>query len=73
MTIIIPFHEIESKIQQALNEAKSAGISGKETTPFLLKRIAEITGGNSLSTNIALIKNNALLGAKVAISLAKIN
>ena len=69
----IPFHEIESKIQQALNEAKSAGISGKETTPFLLKRIAEITGGNSLATNIALIKNNALLGAKVAIYLAKIS
>jgi pseudouridine-5'-phosphate glycosidase len=69
----IPFHEIESKIQQALNEAKSAGICGKETTPFLLKRIAEITGGNSLATNIALIKNNALLGAKVAIYLAKIS
>jgi pseudouridine-5'-phosphate glycosidase len=69
----IPFYEIESKIQQALNEAKSAGISGKETTPFLLKRIAEITGGNSLATNIALIKNNALLGAKVAIYLAKIS
>jgi pseudouridine-5'-phosphate glycosidase len=69
----IAFHEIESKIQQALNEAKLAGISGKETTPFLLKRIAEITGGNSLATNIALIKNNALLGAKVAIYLAKIS
>ena len=69
----IPFAEIESTIQQALDEAKSAGISGKETTPFLLKRIAEITGGNSLATNIALIKNNALLGAKVAICLAKIS
>ena len=69
----IPFQEIESKIQQALDEAKSKGIRGKETTPFLLKRIAEITGGNSLATNIALIKNNALLGAKVAISLAKIS
>lgn len=69
----IPFQEIESKILQALSEAKSAGISGKETTPFLLKRIAEITGGNSLATNIALIKNNALLGAKVAICLAKIS
>ena len=69
----IPFAEIEKTIQQALNEAKSAGINGKETTPFLLKRIAEITGGNSLATNIALIKNNALLGAKVAICLAKIS
>ena len=69
----IPFAEIEKTIQQALNEAKSKGINGKETTPFLLKRIAEITGGNSLATNIALIKNNALLGAKVAICLAKIS
>jgi pseudouridine-5'-phosphate glycosidase len=69
----IPFAEIEKTIQQALAEAKSAGISGKETTPFLLKRISEITGGNSLGTNIALIKNNALLGAKVAICLAKIS
>jgi pseudouridine-5'-phosphate glycosidase len=49
-----------------------AGISGKETTPFLLKRIAEITGGNSLATNIALVKNNAFLGAKVANYLVKI-
>ena len=69
----IPYHEIESKIKQALAEAMSAGISGKETTPFLLKRIAEITGGSSLATNIALVKNNALLGAKVANYLAKIS
>jgi pseudouridine-5'-phosphate glycosidase len=69
----IPFSEIEKTILQALDEAKSAGINGKETTPFLLKRISEITGGNSLATNIALIKNNALLGAKVAICLAKIS
>lgn len=69
----IPFAEIEKTILQALGEAKSAGINGKETTPFLLKRISEITGGNSLATNIALIKNNALLGAKVAICLAKIS
>jgi len=69
----IPYHEIESKIKQALAEAMSVGISGKETTPFLLKRIAEITGGSSLATNIALVKNNALLGAKVANYLAKIS
>ena len=69
----IPFAEIEKTILKALGEAKSAGINGKETTPFLLKRISEITGGNSLATNIALIKNNALLGAKVAICLAKIS
>ena len=67
----ITFTEIENKIQQSLAEAKTAGLSGKETTPFLLKRIAEITGGSSLATNIALIKNNAFLGAKVANYLVK--
>ncbi|MFM7015363.1 MAG: pseudouridine-5'-phosphate glycosidase, partial [Bacteroidota bacterium] len=72
-TMEIPYAKIEVFIQQALLEAKQKGIAGKETTPFLLKRIAELTGGNSLATNIALIKNNALLGAKVAICLAKIN
>ena len=69
----IPFATIESSIQEALAEAKQKGIRGKETTPFLLKRIAELTGGNSLTTNIALVKNNAHLGAKVAICLVKID
>lgn len=69
----IPFSKIEVFIQKALSEAKENNIAGKETTPFLLKRIAELTGGDSLTTNIALIKNNALLGAKVANYLAKIS
>lgn len=69
----IPFSKIEVFIQKALAEAKENNIAGKETTPFLLKRIAELTGGDSLATNIALIKNNALLGAKVANYLAKIS
>ena len=47
------------------------GISGKETTPFLLARIAEETEGKSLATNIALVKNNAKLAAKIAVQYAR--
>ncbi len=68
-------HEVEQKviehyILQALNEAAQQQISGKHITPFLLKHIANHTKGESLEANIALIKNNALLGAKIAKELA---
>jgi pseudouridine-5'-phosphate glycosidase len=46
------------------------GIHGKDATPFLLGRIVEITGGASLTANIALVKNNAYLGAQVAAAYA---
>lgn len=62
----VPFEVMEKHIHQGLEDAAKAGISGKQTTPFLLKRIAEITGGDSLKSNIALVKNNAALGAQVA-------
>jgi len=62
----VPFEVMEKHIHQGLEDAVKAGISGKQTTPFLLKRIAEITGGDSLKSNIALVKNNAVLGAQVA-------
>jgi pseudouridine-5'-phosphate glycosidase len=48
----------------------AAGIHGKEATPFLLGRIVEITGGASLKANIALVNNNARLGAEVAVAYA---
>lgn len=60
---IIPF------IQQANNEAKN--ISGQALTPFLLKRIGELTAGRSLEANIELIKNNAYLGAEISIAYQK--
>jgi pseudouridine-5'-phosphate glycosidase len=47
------------------------GIKGKQATPFLLGRIVEITGGESLRANIALVKNNARLGAQIAVEYAK--
>ena len=63
----VPFEKMEGFIQDCLKEADIQKISGKNTTPFLLKRIAEITGGDSLKSNIALVKNNAVLGAKIAL------
>ncbi|MEJ2043314.1 MAG: pseudouridine-5'-phosphate glycosidase [Reinekea sp.] len=57
---------INQAIEQALNEAKQQGIQGKESTPFLLTRVAQLTGGNSLASNIELVLNNARLAAQVA-------
>ena len=62
----IPAHEINGIIDQALADMEAAGIHGKEATPYLLGRIVEITGGASLTANIALVNNNARLGAQVA-------
>jgi pseudouridine-5'-phosphate glycosidase/sugar/nucleoside kinase (ribokinase family) len=64
--------KVQGAIEQALAEAGAAGVAGRDTTPFLLKRIAELTGGDSLASNIALIKNNAAVGAQIATSLAEL-
>ena len=63
---------INAAIEQALQEAEAQGIKGKETTPFLLARIKDITGGDSLASNIQLVLNNARLGARTASALAKL-
>jgi len=57
---------IDKAIDQALAECEERSIHGKETTPFLLARIAEITGNDSLDSNIQLVFNNVALGAKIA-------
>lgn len=62
----IPADEINAIIEQAIADMDAQGIHGKDATPFLLGRIVEITGGASLTANIALVKNNASLGARVA-------
>ena len=62
----IPATEINGIIDQAIADMEARGVHGKEATPFLLGRIVEITGGASLAANIALVKNNARLGAQVA-------
>lgn len=60
---------IDAAIEQALADAKAQGIHGKETTPFLLARVKDLTGGNSLESNIQLVYNNARLAAKTACAL----
>ena len=62
--------KIDSAISAALAEMTQLGISGKETTPFLLAKIAEITDGSSLQTNIQLVFNNADVASEIALSLA---
>lgn len=54
-----------------MQEAEERGVQGAETTPFLLRRIQQLTGGASLKANIALIKNNAAVGAQIAVALCR--
>jgi pseudouridine-5'-phosphate glycosidase len=62
--------EIGAHIEQAVAEAAAAGIVGKAVTPYLLDRLFTLTGGRSLVTNVALVKNNAALAAAIARALA---
>ena len=62
---------IDKAIEQALAEAKEQHVHGKETTPFLLARVVELTGGDSLESNIKLVLNNATVAAKTAAELSK--
>jgi pseudouridine-5'-phosphate glycosidase len=63
---------IEARIAEAVAEAKAQGVGKKEATPFLLRRVFELTGGQSLEANIALIKNNVMLAAQVAVELTRL-
>eukprot|EP00741_Cyanophora_paradoxa_P017374 tig00020964_g16783.t1 len=58
--------QVEAAIQTALREAGEKGVSGADVTPFLLDRVAGLTGGASLASNIALIKHNAAVGSEIA-------
>ncbi len=62
---------IDAAIDQAIKEASEKGIKGKQTTPFLLAKVVELTGGDSLDSNIALVLNNARLAAKTAAEFVK--
>jgi len=62
----MPLEVINAAIDQAIGECEEKGIHGKETTPFLLARVAELTGGDSLASNIQLVYNNARVAAKTA-------
>jgi len=63
--------KVDSAIQQARNEAREQGIHGQPLTPFLLARMAELTGGASLKANLALLLNNARLAAQIAKEFSK--
>ena len=63
----MPLETINAAIDQAIAECNEKGIKGKETTPFLLARVAELTGGDSLASNIRLVYNNAKVAAQTAV------
>jgi pseudouridylate synthase len=67
----IPSAEMARYIDSAIEEANRRGITGKAVTPFLLSYLFEKTGGRSLTTNVALVKNNAALAAQIAVSLSR--
>ena len=69
----MPRAAIDAAIEEALAEALAQGIGGKESTPFLLARVCEITGGDSLAANIQLVLNNARLASAVGAELAGIS
>ncbi|QLG11850.1 pseudouridine-5'-phosphate glycosidase [Deinococcus sp. D7000] len=68
----IPADEMAGQIEQALADMNALGLTGKDTTPYLLGRIVEITGGRSLDTNIALVRHNAAVAARVAVEYARL-
>jgi pseudouridylate synthase len=61
---------VEAAIAQALDEAQAQGVTGKALTPFLLARVNALTGGDSLEANVALVRNNAVLAARIAAAYA---
>ena len=63
--------EVDEAIAAALEQARRQGVRGKEVTPFLLRAVAEATGGRSLEANVALLMNNARVAASVAVALAE--
>ena len=67
----MPAEVINKAIDQALAEAKQQGIHGKETTPFLLARVKDLTGGDSLDANIQLVFNNARVASSIAVELCR--
>jgi pseudouridine-5'-phosphate glycosidase len=67
----LPFDEVNSIIQLALSESKDLKITGKDVTPFLLKRVSELTGGASKQANLSLLRNNARMAAKIAVAFSE--
>ena len=70
--VALPADEAESAIAQATRDAAAAGIHGPATTPFVLARVAALTGGRSVTANLALIENNASIAAQIATALGEV-
>lgn len=68
----IDYNTINEAIERAVREAEEKGIKGKETTPFLLGKVKEITGGESLEANIQLVYNNAKVASQLSVELSKL-
>ncbi len=66
----MPSDRVEAAIDEALEDAEREGVRGKGVTPYLLARIVELTGGESMAANIALLENNAAIAARIAAALA---
>ncbi len=69
----LPVDTVEAAIAQALREADARHIAGPATTPFLLSRLAELTGGESVAANRALLLNNATLAGRFAVALSQMS
>lgn len=69
--VALPKEEVKKAVDTALEEARGKGIRGQEMTPFLLKRVTELTRGNSLRANLGLLCNNARIAALISKQMAK--
>jgi pseudouridine-5'-phosphate glycosidase len=67
----LPAEKVNHAIDQATREAEAQGVSGKQVTPFVLKRVAELTGGESKKANVALLLNNARVAGLIAVALTE--
>ncbi len=67
----VPASQVEPKLQQALAQAEAGHVFGKDLTPFLLSRLAELTGGETLRANLALLRQNARVAAEIALALVR--
>lgn len=67
----IPAEEIETALAQAEADASAAGVAGKAITPYILSRLVELTDGATLRANLALLRNNAVIAAELAVALAR--
>ena len=68
--VALPETMVQKAVSQAVEEAHEKGVRGQEMTPFLLRRVSELTGGESLKANLALLRNNARLAAQMAIEMS---